>query len=135
MQYSIRELRDATGLTQKAFAQHFRIPLSTLRKWEQGEASPPPYVLDLLAFALPSANRSLLKIQGNNGTLYYYDKAGKRVLDMLGNAVAVEEELEGVKEQNLVLYLEDLFEGFYAIQAKFNRDLHYDKIEGILWTR
>lgn len=131
----IRDLRDTTGMTQKAFAAMYGIPLSTLRKWEQGEASPPPYVLSLIARALPCTDPGLRKIQGRDGDLYYYDRNKKIVSDARGNAIAVDEDLEGVKEQNLVLYLQELFEEFYRIQDKFNRDCRYDKEDDILWTR
>ena len=33
-------IRRALGLTQEEFAQRFRIPLGTLRDWEQGAAEP-----------------------------------------------------------------------------------------------
>lgn len=131
----IRELRESTGLTQKAFAELFDIPVSTLRKWEQGEASPPPYVLKLIARSLPEANQVYEKIPGKGSTVYYYNKIGKTVADMLGNIISIKEDLEDVKKQNLVLYLEDLFEGLYQIQEKFNRDCSFDKQEDILWSR
>ena len=56
------------------------------------------------------------------------------VSDMRGNRIYIQEDLEDVKEQNLVLYLEELFERFYEIQEKFNQDCKYDKEEYILWT-
>ena len=43
MLLDIKELRDSTGMTQKEFASKYGIPISTLRKWEQGESSPAPY--------------------------------------------------------------------------------------------
>ena len=49
MLIDIKELRDSTGMTQKEFASRYGIPISTLRKWEQGESSPAPYVAALLA--------------------------------------------------------------------------------------
>ena len=131
----IRELREATGLTQKAFAELFDIPVSTLRKWEQGESSPPPYVLKLIARELPAADPVYEKIPGKGETVYYYNKSGRIVADMLGNTISINEELEDVKRQNLVLYLEDLFEGLYQIQEKFNRDCRFDKQEDIIWSR
>ena len=33
-------IRQALGLTQEEFAMRFRIPLGTLRDWEQGAAEP-----------------------------------------------------------------------------------------------
>ena len=131
---AIRELRESAGMTQKAFAGMYGIPVSTLRKWEQGEASPAPYVVNLLARSLPDNDRTLQKITGNDGVCYYYDKNRKFVSDMRGNKIYIQECLEGVKEQNLVLYLKDLFDGFYEIQEKFNRDCKYDKEEDILWS-
>ena len=135
MTYVIRELRDSTGLTQNDFADMYGIPLSTLRKWEQGESSPAPYVLNLLARTLPSLQDTLWKICGTDGIVYYYDKNKRTVTDMRGNVIIVQEDLKEIKEQNLILYLQDLFEGFYAIQEKFNRDCRFDKEDDILWTR
>ncbi|MGB8715677.1 MAG: NadS family protein [Rhodanobacteraceae bacterium] len=36
----IREIRDATGLTQKEFANVINVSLDTLRNWEQGRRDP-----------------------------------------------------------------------------------------------
>lgn len=36
----IQTLRRALGLTQEEFAEEFRIPLGTLRDWEQGRGEP-----------------------------------------------------------------------------------------------
>jgi putative transcriptional regulator len=36
----VKIIRRALGLTQEQFAAHFRIPLGTLRDWEQGAAQP-----------------------------------------------------------------------------------------------
>ena len=56
-------------------------------------------------------------------------------MDQFGNEIFIREDLKEVKKQNLILYLEDLFEDFYTIQAKFNRDCYYDKQEDIKWIR
>jgi len=37
---SVKTLRRALGLTQEEFASRFRIPLGTLRDWEQGRSEP-----------------------------------------------------------------------------------------------
>ena len=47
-------LRKQLGMTQEEFAQALRIPLSTLRNWEQGRVLPDP------------AARSLLRIVAKN---------------------------------------------------------------------
>jgi putative transcriptional regulator len=36
----LRTLRRALGLTQEEFALRYRIPLGTLRDWEQGRTQP-----------------------------------------------------------------------------------------------
>jgi putative transcriptional regulator len=36
----VKTLRRALGLTQEEFASRFRIPLGTLRDWEQGRSEP-----------------------------------------------------------------------------------------------
>lgn len=134
MYHNVKELRETTGMSQKAFAQMYGIPLGTLRNWEQGNNAPAPYVINLIARALPCVDISLKKIKGKHGRSYYYDNNQKCVLDVKGNKIYIEEELEEIKEQNLVLYLDDLFEQFYVIQEKFNRDCRYDKEEDILWS-
>ena len=135
MTFMIKELRDATGMTQKEFANSYGIPLSTLRKWEQGESSPAPYILNLLAKTIPHFKGSLQQICGTGEDLYYYDTLQRTVTDKRGNTILIQEDLEGVKTQNLALYLQELFESFYEIQEKFNRDCRYDKEEDILWSR
>lgn len=134
MNFDIKELRESTGMTQKAFAELYGIPLSTLRKWEQREASPAPYVVSLLARTLPGFDLTYQKIEGKNGIFYYYDEKQKLVSDMLGNKIYIREDLTGVKKQNLSLYLEELFHDFYEIQERFNRDCKYDKQEDIIWN-
>ena len=134
MAYTIKELREKTGMSQTQFAKMYEIPVSTLRKWEQGESSPAVYFVKLLARSIPSLDHSLRTIRYSDGTEYYYDKNQKIVYDNKGNGIKIKEELDGVKEQNLGLYLHDLFEGFYSIQDKFEQDCIYDKEDDILWT-
>lgn len=133
MDYVVKELRESTGMTQKNFASMYGIPLSTLRKWEQGEASPAPYVVNLIARTLPATDSGLKKIAGKDGAVFYYDKNQKAVSDACGNKIYIREDLEGIKEQNLVLYLKDLYESFYEIQEKFEQDCRCAK-EDMLWS-
>lgn len=135
MIYTIRDLRDMTGFTQKGFAALYGIPLSTLRKWEQGEASPAPYVLSLLARSLPGTNKTLRAIHSPEGETFFYDPCRQMVLDSKGNGIMVHADIDQVKEQNLVLYLQELFSDYYRIQERFDRDCRLDKEEGILWTK
>lgn len=46
----IKGIRKSTGLTQRAFAERYHIPLDTLRKWEANLRKPPFYVLELLSY-------------------------------------------------------------------------------------
>lgn len=54
LEMTIRELRDATKLSQSKFADMFCIPTNTLQRWEQGIRKPPKYVVfmveDLLKY-------------------------------------------------------------------------------------
>ncbi len=135
MNYLIRELRDSTGLTQKAFADLYGIPLSTLRKWEQGESSPASYFVKLLAKSLPATDQSMKRIVGDDGAVYYYDRVRGILSDAFGNTISIHEDLDQVKEKNLRLYISDLFKDFYSIQERFDRDCRYDQEEDIIWTR
>ena len=134
MIYRIRELRDMTGLSQKDFSLKYNIPLSTLRKWEQGVSSPPGYVIDMIASAIPECDRSNVLIRGEGDEVYYYNPDRRTVSDRLGNEISISEDIDGVKEQNLKLYLKELFDAFYEIQERFNRDCMYDKKEDVIWS-
>ncbi|MDO4478172.1 MAG: helix-turn-helix domain-containing protein [Lachnospiraceae bacterium] len=130
----IKELRLLTGLSQTAFAEKYEIPVSTLRKWEQGEASPAPYVVKLIERTIPSADQTLKKITDRAGRQYYYNPHKHSVCDCLGNEIIVKADITEVKEQNLGLYLHDLFEDFYEIRERFERDCRLDKSEDIIWS-
>ncbi|MDO4961260.1 MAG: helix-turn-helix domain-containing protein [Eubacteriales bacterium] len=134
MNYIIKELRLKTGLTQVEFAQRFDIPVSTLRKWEQSESTPPAYVIKLIASLIPGTNNELKVFKSSSRAVYYYDPVKKLLYDQIGNSIFVNESLEGVNEENLSIYINRLFEDFYSIQKKFNDDLKYDKEEDILWS-
>ena len=129
----IKEMRINTGMSQKEFADAYNIPVSTLRKWEQGESKPPEYVTRLIAMTLPGLDPALKEITGRDGLKYYYDRLKNQLSDSRGNSIAVSKDIEEVKEKNLGLYVSDLFEDFYDIQEKFNRDCSYDKKEDIIW--
>jgi transcriptional regulator with XRE-family HTH domain len=133
MSLDIKDIRLKTGLTQKKFAEMYGIPLGTLRRWEQGESTPPGYVIDLIARELPVTDQTLRKIEGRDGKDYFYNKEKHSVMDSTGNAIYVTEDLDDVKEKNLGLYISDLFESFYEIQSRFDRDCRYDKEEDIIW--
>ena len=134
MKYNVRELRDLTGLSQKAFAEEFQIPVSTLRKWEQGESSPPPYVIRLLASAIPAGQEGLEEIPYKDGTSFFFDPVRGMVMDRLGNAVRVKDDLEGVSRPNLGLYLHNLFDDYDSVRKQFERECHFDRTESILWV-
>ena len=135
MNNNIRELRDATGLSQKRFAEWYGIPLSTLRKWEQGIASPAPYVVQLLARVIPGKDPSAQKIEGEMGRIYFYSKNRGSVSDTKGNEIHIDENPNDVNQKNLALYLDELFSDFYEIQDRFNRDCRFDKTENIQWMK
>ena len=90
------------------------------------------YIADVASATADTKKNAVTQLY-KNGCEYYYDKDRSRVLDMKGNAIAIKESLDGVKEQNLKLYLSDLFERFYEIQNRFEDDCYYDKREDINW--
>lgn len=45
---NVRGLRRKLGLTQSAFASRIRVPLATVRNWEQGRTYPDPAAVALL---------------------------------------------------------------------------------------
>ena len=121
---NIKEIRNTTGLSQRSFS------ISTLQKWEQGESSPTPYIIKLIANQLPIDNNNMCKIEDNNGKIYYYNRDAGYLIDSIGTKIQIGEDLNGVKEKNLSLYVADLYE----IVDKFNRDCRLDKTEDIIWS-
>ena len=134
MAITMKELRENTGLTQKAFAKMYGIPVSTLRKWEQGESRPAPYIMSMLSMLLPTPENYSEIIQAQNGDRYYYNKSSNCITDSLGNTIRIKTSLEGVKRENLPLYVKDMFDSYYDIREKFEKDCEYDKNEDIIWS-
>lgn len=49
---SIIDIRKETGLSRKAFSDHFGIPLRTIEDWEAGKRTPPEYIPRLIRYQL-----------------------------------------------------------------------------------
>ena len=49
---SIKELRAATGMTQKAFSEYFHIPKRNIENWEGGTRAAPEYLIELMEYKL-----------------------------------------------------------------------------------
>ena len=50
--YTIKELRAMLDMSQKQFANWYRIPIKSLQNWETGRREPPAYVMILLVRAV-----------------------------------------------------------------------------------
>lgn len=130
----IKEMRDMTRLTQREFAAKFDIPIGTLRRWEYGESKPAPYIIKLIALQLPVDPKKMERIKDEEGNIFFYNKEAGYLMDMQGTRINIKNELEEVKKQNLILYIKDLFEAYYEILDKFDRDCRLDKTEDIIWS-
>jgi DNA-binding transcriptional regulator YiaG len=49
---TFKELRNQSGMTQKQFAEYFKIPLRNIEDWERGIAQCKPYLLNLMQYKL-----------------------------------------------------------------------------------
>lgn len=49
---TVKDLRTASGMTQKAFAEYFGIPKRTIENWEGGKRDAADYLLTLLEYKL-----------------------------------------------------------------------------------
>ena len=49
---TIKQLRETTQMTQKAFAEYFGIPKRSVENWEGGQRECPQYLLDLMKYKL-----------------------------------------------------------------------------------
>jgi len=48
----LKRLRAETGMSQRRFADYFRIPIRTYEDWERGVRKMPEYLLRLMAYKL-----------------------------------------------------------------------------------
>lgn len=49
---TVKDLRTASGMTQKSFADYFGIPKRTIENWEGGQRECPVYLLSLIRYKL-----------------------------------------------------------------------------------
>lgn len=49
---SCKELRQASGMTQKAFSEYFGIPKRSIENWEGNKSECPSYLLALMEYKL-----------------------------------------------------------------------------------
>ena len=54
---TIKELRTASGMTQKAFSEYFSISKRNVENWEGGKSTCPPYLLELIRYKLVNENK------------------------------------------------------------------------------
>lgn len=54
---TIKDLRIASGMTQKAFSDYFGIPKRTIENWEGGMRKCPPYLFDLMRYKMVHENK------------------------------------------------------------------------------
>lgn len=48
----ILDLRTASGMSRKQFAEYFGLPYRTLQAWEIGDRGAPEYLVDLIEYKL-----------------------------------------------------------------------------------
>lgn len=54
---TIKELRIASGMTQKAFSEYFCISKRSIESWEGGQRECPSYLFDLMRYKLVHENK------------------------------------------------------------------------------
>lgn len=59
---TVKELRTATGMTQKAFGEYFGIPKRNVQDWEAGIAECKKYLLELMAYKLEKEGLIVLTV-------------------------------------------------------------------------
>lgn len=53
---TFKELRIASGMTQKEFSEYFKIPKRTIENWEEGSTKCNDYIIVLLEYKLRKEN-------------------------------------------------------------------------------
>ena len=49
---TFKELREASGMSRKAFCEYFDIPYRTIQSWELGDRDCPEYLVALMVYKL-----------------------------------------------------------------------------------
>ncbi|MRI57722.1 helix-turn-helix domain-containing protein [Methylobacterium sp. DB1607] len=65
---AVSELRERLRMTQDAFARFLRIPVATIRNWEQGRKIPDPAARTLLALVAADPRRALVLLGDEKAT-------------------------------------------------------------------
>lgn len=74
-------------------------------------------------------------IQGKKSRdVYYYDEENMTLSDKEGNIIKIYENLEGISDNNLRIYLDDLFHDFYKMINEFKIECQVDKVDKIEWS-
>lgn len=134
MPNAIKELRKSTNKTQKEFATTYNIPLSTLKKWEQDESKPAPYVLSLLSSSI-DREKTLIEISDVEHS-YYYNELTHTIYNKKGDAIKVDINFREFRNKgNLMLCLDRLFECFEKIRDDFNNDCKFYSKEDKKWAK
>lgn len=56
---TLKELREASGMSRPRFAEYFGIPYRTIQDWELGNRKCPVYILNLMEYKLK--NEGIIK--------------------------------------------------------------------------
>lgn len=56
---TLKELREASGMSRPRFAEYFGIPYRTIQDWELGNRNCPVYLLELIKYKLK--NEGIIK--------------------------------------------------------------------------
>lgn len=63
---TIKEMRAASGMTQKAFSEYFGIPKRTIECWEGGQRNCQEYLIELIRYKLEKEGLLSSSDEGNN---------------------------------------------------------------------
>ena len=128
----IRDIRKITGLSQRAFADKYKIPLSTLQHWERDYTQPPKYYLNLLESSV-GINSDVSYFKGKHGETYIYSSINKSVTNTCGDMIHVDDVFERIKSENAALYLSELFDSIEHAKKMFMKDCEEDVRSDIIW--
>lgn len=133
MANAIKELRKSTNKTQREFATTYNIPLSTLKKWEQDESKPAPYFLSLLSSTIDKG-LNLIEISDMEH-YYYFDPLTYTVYNKKGDSINIGYDILKVNRNNLLIFLEDIFNDYQRLKNEFIIRCTADRKENIEWRR
>ena len=119
---SIKSLIAACGMTQRAFAEYFHVPLRSVENWTSGSRQCPEYVAELIEYKAEHEGliiqRDQLQDSINDGYFEFVSSTVRHMSEQLGLCVSERSEEYPSTSEAISAFKKDHQDGLSAIVNK-----------------